>query len=116
MIKLGSKRVYLACGATDMRRSIDGLSALVKYSFKLDLFDGAVFVFCNRGRDKLKILDWDGNGFWLHYKRLEKGRFPWPRRNDRHTMELSAQELEQLLDGTKLIQKINGQEISIAVI
>jgi transposase len=116
MIKLGSKRVYLACGATDMRRSIDGLSSLVEYSFKLDLFDGAVFVFCNRGRDKLKILDWDGNGFWLHYKRLEKGRFPWPRRDDRHTMELRAEELEQLLDGTKLIQKINCQEISRAVI
>jgi transposase len=116
MIKLEGKRVYLACGATDMRRSIDGLCALVEYSFRLDLFDGAVFVFCNRGHDRLKILEWDNNGFWLHYKRLEKGRFPWPRRDEHSTMELRAEELEQLLNGTKLIQKIKGQEISRAAI
>ena len=116
MIKLGGKRVYLACGTTDMRKSIDGLSALVEYSFKLDLFDDAIFVFCNRVRDRLKILEWDGDGFWLHFKRLEKGRFPWPRFDDSRTMELRAEELEQLLDGTKLIRKISGQEISRAVI
>ena len=116
MIKIGNKRVYLACGATDMRKSIDSLSALVEYSFKLDLFDDAVFVFCNRGRDRLKILEWDGDGFWLHFKRLEKGRFPWPRCADRSTMELRAEELEQMLDGTKLIRKITGQEVSRAVI
>ena len=116
MIKIGSKRVFLACGATDMRKSIDGLSTLVGYSFKLNLFDDVVFVFCNRGRDRLKILEWDGDGFWLHFKRLEKGHFPWPRREDGRTMELRAEELEQLLDGTKLIRKISGQEISGAVI
>jgi transposase len=116
MIKLEGKRVYLACGATDMRRSIDGLCALVEYSFHLDLFDSAVFVFCNRGRDKLKILEWDNNGFWLHYKRLEKGRFPWPQRDEHDTMELRADELGQLLDGTKLIQKLKGQEIARAAI
>ena len=116
MIKIGNKRVYLACGPTDMRKSIDGLSALVEYSFKLDLFDDAIFVFCNRGRDRLKILEWDGDGFWLHFKRFEKGRFPWPRFEDHLTMELRADELEQLLDGTKLIRKISGQEISRAVI
>ena len=116
MIKIGNKRVYLACGSTDMRKSIDGLSALVGYSFKLDLFDDAVFVFCNRERDRLKILEWDGDGFWLHFKRLEKGRFPWPRREDCRTMELRAEELEQMLAGTKLIRKISGQEVSQAVI
>ena len=116
MIKIENKRVYLACGATDMRKSIDGLSALVEYSFKLDLFDDAVFVFCNRGRDRLKVLEWDGDGFWLHFKRLEKGRFPWPRCADRRTMELRAEELEQLLDGTKLIRRITGQEVSQAII
>jgi len=116
MIKIGKKRVYLACGATDMRKSIDGLTALVEHSFKLDIFDDAIFVFCNRGRDRLKILEWDGDGFWLHFKRLEKGRFPWPRREERRTMELRTEELEQLLNGTKLVRKMKGEEISRAVI
>ena len=58
-------RVYLACGSTDMRKSIDGLAAMVSFGFKLDVFGDSLFVFCNRGRDKLKILYWDTNGFWL---------------------------------------------------
>jgi transposase len=116
MIKFEGKRVYLACGATDMRKSIDGLSSVVAYSFNLKLFDEAVFVFCNRGRDRLKILEWDGDGFWIHFKRLEKGRFPWPRSKDCRTMQLSVEELDQLMNGTKLIGKIKGQEITRAVI
>jgi len=55
-----------------MRKSIDSLSALVTHAFDLDPFSDAWFVFCNRGRDKLKILRWDRNGFWLYYRRLEK--------------------------------------------
>jgi len=70
--------VYLACGATDMRKSIDGLAAIVQLGFDLDPFSNSWFVFCNRDRDKLKILRWDHNGFWLYYRRLERGRFAWP--------------------------------------
>lgn len=66
-------RVYLAIGVTDLRKSIDGLAVLVTESFNLDPFSRSLFVFCNRKRDKIKILEWDVNGFWLHYKRLEKG-------------------------------------------
>ena len=62
--------VYLACGSTDLRKSIDGLAALVSHTFELDLFGNSLFVFCNKGRDKLKILYWDHNGFWLYYRRL----------------------------------------------
>jgi transposase len=71
-------RVYLACGHTDLRKSIDGLAALVSQVFELDLFSNSLFVFCNRDRDKLKILVRDHNGFWLYYRRLERGRFRWP--------------------------------------
>lgn len=68
-------KVYLACGNTDLRKSIDGLAAIVQEEFKLDLFSSCLFVFCNRARDKIKILHWENNGFWLYYKRLERGNF-----------------------------------------
>ena len=55
-------QVYLACGSTDMRKSIDGLAALVQVGFQLDPFSSCLFVFCNRGRDKIKILQWDHTG------------------------------------------------------
>ena len=65
MLRLEGKRVYLACGHMDMRKSIDGLAVIVESSFELDPFDGALFVFCNRKRDRVKILEWDVDGFWI---------------------------------------------------
>jgi transposase len=94
-----------------MRKAIDGLAALVEGSFKLDPFDGALFVFCNRSRDRLKILEWDGDGFWLHLKRLEKGHFKWPSGSGSETMRLSADELEYLLEGSKLTRKLLRDEV-----
>ncbi len=67
--------MYLACGSTDMRKSIDNLAVMVQESFELDPFSLRIFAFCNRKRDKLKILYWEHNGFWLYYRRLERGRF-----------------------------------------
>ena len=105
-------RVYLARGATDLRKSIDGLCALVSYSFELDPMSASVFVFCNRDRDKLKILYWDNNGFWLLYRRLETGRFRWPRgtaSGERACGEgpllIDRRQLQWLLDGLDLEQK-----------
>ena len=111
MLKFRGKKVYLACGSTDMRKGINGLVAIVELSFKLDPFGSAAFVFCNRSLDMLKILEWDGDGFWLHLKRLEKGRFKWPRRDRSDTMSLSGEELEHLLEGTKLTRKLLRQEV-----
>jgi transposase len=99
----GSEPVYLACGATDLRKSIDGLAALVQYAFALDPFSQAWFVFCNRERDKLKILRWDTNGFWLYYRRLERGRFQWPQ-TPPATRLVTRRQLQWLLDGLALEQ------------
>lgn len=112
MLIFGGKRVYLACGKTDMRKSINGLAALVEGCFRLDPFAGAVFVFCNRRHDRVKILEWDGDGFWLYFKRLEKGRFRWPESGGQATMNLTGEELSTLLDGTKVELKLRRDEVS----
>ncbi|GAC1365211.1 MAG: IS66 family insertion sequence element accessory protein TnpB [Acidobacteriaceae bacterium] len=106
MLNAGNAQtVYLACGSTDLRKSIDGLAALVTHSFALDLFSSCLFVFCNKHRDKLKILHWDHNGFWLYYRRLEKGTFRWPARQaDQKTIAITRRQLAWLLDGLPMEQ------------
>ncbi len=104
------ERVYLACGATDLRKSIDGLAVLVREGFNLDPFTPCLFVFCNRRRDKLKILQWDHNGFWLHYRRLERGRFDWPA-GEHRVAAVTRRELRWLLDGLSLKQPRAHREV-----
>lgn len=98
-------RVYLARGSTDLRKSIDGLAVLVKEEFELDPFSPSLFVFCNRQRDKLKILFWDDSGFWLFYRRLERGKFNWPSGNSSVPLKITRRQLRWLLDGLSLEQK-----------
>jgi len=93
-------QVYLATGFTDMRKSINGLSLIVSEQLAHDPFSGSVFVFCNRTRDKLKILYWECNGFWLYYRRLDKGKFQWPGGGlNQQSVSLSVRELQWLLEG-----------------
>ena len=94
-----SMSVYLCREPVDMRKSINGLSLLVQEAMELNPFDEAVFVFCNRLRDKVKILAWERNGFVLWYKRLERERFKWPDTEGDDVMNLSGQQLNWLLDG-----------------
>lgn len=98
------QRVYLAVGATDLRKSINGLAAIVQERFGLSPFSSSLFVFCNRERNKLKLLYWDHNGFWLFYPRLERGTFQWPTHHEQ-TVHVSARELRWLLDGLALHQR-----------
>jgi transposase len=112
MIELQRKKVYLACGHTDMRNSNNGLTAIVESSFRLDPFGEALFAFCNRSRDRLKILEWDGDGFWLYFKRLEKGHFKWPASGESATMSFNGEELNVLLGGAKVELKIRRNEVS----
>ena len=111
-MRFEDKRVYLACGHTDMRKSINGLSAIVEGSFKLDPFGGELFVFCNRNRDRLKILEWDGDGYWLYFKRLEKGHFRWPGAGESAVMIMTSEELAILLGGAKIELKLRRNEVT----
>ena len=96
--------VYLHREPVDFRQAINGLSAIVEGAMGLSLFSGAMFVFCNRRRDKLKILYWDHSGFALWYKRLEEERFHWPRRWPEAVIALSEEQLHWLLAGHDITQ------------
>lgn len=98
-----SVRVYLCLTATDMRRSFDGLHALVRDRLELDAFAGHLFVFANRRRDRVKILYWDRDGFAVWAKRLEEGTYTLPSGDGPgQRREISAQELGALLSGIDL--------------
>ncbi len=112
MNSLSVNQVYLATGVTDMRKSINGLSIIVSQLLGRDPFDGSVFVFCNRQRDKLKILHWEHNGFWLYYRRLDKGKFQWPSTVDKQSIALSLRELHWLLDGLSPTQPAAHSAVS----
>lgn len=94
-------KIYLACGVTDMRKSFDGLYALVRGKMDADPLSGHLFAFCNRRRDRIKILYFDGDGLCLFAKRLEKGTFRWPE-GDETSIELSQTQLNLLLGGIDL--------------
>lgn len=94
----GNVRVYLACGPTDMRKGFDGLAAAAQEHLRQDPCSGAVFAFRGKRGDRVKLLWWDGQGFCLLYKRLERGRFPWPSPAD-GMVHLTPAQLSMLLEG-----------------
>jgi len=95
----GSHRVFLCAKRVDFRKAHDGLCALVRDEFGDDPFSGDVFVFHNGARDRVKLLLWDRNGFWLLYKRLEKGTFPFAVRSEGSRVEITRAQLAMMLEG-----------------
>ena len=93
-----AENIYIACGYTDMRKAIDGLAAIVKENFAMDPMANNLFLFCGKRRDRIKALYWEGDGFVLLYKRLETGRFQWPR-SEKEVRLLSTQEFRWLMEG-----------------
>ena len=93
-------KVYLHREAVDGRKNINGLSLLVEQALGLDPFAPALFVFSNRRRDRIKILLWERNGFWLRIRRLEQDRFIWP--HEAVVPTLTVEQLHWLLDGIDL--------------
>lgn len=96
------EHVYIAKGATDLRKGIDGYANLVSSEFKQNAFSNSLFIFCNRTKDKIKVLYWDINGFWLFYKRLEEGKFKWNKVDDTNVREINHQQLRWLLEGLEM--------------
>ncbi len=109
-------RVYLACELTDLRKSINSLAMIVTETFSLDPFSNSLFVFCNKNRNKIKILHWEYNGFWIYYKRLERNTFEWPKDNVNNVKSMSLQELRWLLEGIPLEQKSRFKTVKERVI
>ena len=91
------KEIYIACGYTDLRYGIDGLAASIRERFNLSPFEkDVIFLFCGRRNDRIKALVWEGDGFLLLYKRIESGRFRWPR-NTEELKNLTSEQFERLL-------------------
>jgi len=96
-------RIYLAAGATDMRKGFEGLYGLVRHQLQLEPLSGHIFLFSNAQRNRLKLLFWDGSGLWVCAKRLEKGRFRWPQAEaGQRKVVLSQEELALLVGGIDL--------------
>ncbi len=99
----GADRVFIACGYTDLRKGIDGLSLLVQQQFGLDPFTNTLFLFCGRRRDRIKALYWERNGFVLLYKRLEEGVYQWPR-SPQEALAITPQQYRWLMEGLTIEQ------------
>ena len=97
-------RIFVARAAVDMRKSFDGLSLMVQHEFHREAFTGDLFVFFNRQRDFVKLLQWDGKGFWLFAKRLERGAFArWPEEDgDSACVAIDRARLVMLLEGVDM--------------
>ena len=97
--------IYIVCGYTDMRKSIDGLCAIVEDKLHIDPRRSAIFLFCGRRADRLKILMWEADGFVLLYKRLSaiQGRYRWPRNKD-EVRSLTWREFDWLMSGIDIEQ------------
>ncbi len=96
------EQVWIYRQPVDMRKSIDGLCAIVAMELDRNPADRSLYVFCNRARDKIKLLIWHRNGFWMLYKRLDQQRFHWPDWFSDESLSLSIAQLDQLLDGYNL--------------
>ena len=103
VLNITVEHIFLACEFTDMRKSVDGLAAIVQQNFQLDPFSNNLFIFCGRRHDRLKALLWRGDGFLLLYKRLDNGRFRWPQKQE-DVIGITDQQLRWLLEGLDICQ------------
>lgn len=110
-----AEHIYIAVGHTDMRKAIDGLAAIIAQKFKMDPMGNSLFLFCGRRKDRIKALYFEGDGYVMLYKRLEKGRFQWPQ-NEKEVEKITPQQLRWLMEGLaiyqpKAVQKIGSKRV-----
>jgi len=100
MLTFGGGRIFLVAGATDMRKSFNGLAGIVRERLQADPLSRHLFLFCNRDRNRMKVLVCDESGMWVLAKRLDRGTLAWPQANDRVTrVEYRQEQLALLLHG-----------------
>jgi transposase len=95
-------RVFLHREPVDFRKSHDGLSGIVRNALKEDPLSGDIYVFLNRRNDRVKLIQWDGNGLWMHYKRLEKGTFKMTAVRDGDDVRITRADLSMMLEGVEV--------------
>ena len=111
----GFTKIYIACGYTDLRRGIDGLASVVQDNFELDPFQKDVlFLFCGRRSDRIKGLVWEGDGFLLLYKRIESGKFQWPRTQE-EVMKITQEQFQWLLKGMSIVSTIKEVHLKAVI-
>ena len=112
MVYLGlNKEVQIVSGVTDLRKSINGLSALLEKEHEVDPLEGGMYAFCNRNKNRLKILKWTRNGFWLCLNRLEQGHYKWADDKNKGLISLSCKDFEMLVESPGLVQKLHSKEL-----
>ena len=99
-----AQKIYIAVGYSDLRRGIDGFASIIQNTFHTNPQPNALFIFCGRRSDRIKALYWDTDGYILLYKRLEGGRYQWPRTAD-ELKELTPQQFRWLMEGLSIYQK-----------
>jgi transposase len=102
-------RIFLAAGATDLRKSFEGLGDLVTHQFQEDPWSGHLYLFANRRKNRIKLLYFDGTGVWVCAKRLGRGCFAWPSTTEPGALRIAAEELTLLLAGIDLAQTRNRE-------
>lgn len=111
----GTTTVYLAYGATDLRKSYHGLASIIKLKFNLDPYSRCMFAFCNRRRTFIKILQWDGSGFWILMKRLDRDSFHWSDTPD-ELQKVTLKEIWWLCDGLSITPKGAFEEHHLRIV
>lgn len=107
------KNIYVSSHYVDMRKSIDGLTQIVNLQFQMNVLDHSLFIFTNKARNRIKILYYESNGFWLFIKRLEHGRFKIEEHDDSNTREITSTQLNWLLEGLEFEEKFKEKQLLI---
>lgn len=107
------KNIYVSTHFVDMRKSIDGLTLIVHSQFQMNVLDHSLFIFTNRSRNRIKILYYESNGFWLFIKRLEHGKFKIKESQESLTRAITYRQLSWLLEGLEYDEKLKEKQLLI---